>query len=99
MRLQACGGIMRAFLTTGSLAGFLLQAVLVGPTPGLQAPISQPPIIPAAGGCKAARTCEEAVRMWCGGYSRADGDGDGIPCENVCHSLEQVEQIKAKIGC
>ena len=49
--------------------------------------------------CKAASTCEEAVAMWCGGYSRADADGDGIPCENVCRSLQQVEAIKKRIGC
>jgi len=44
--------------------------------------------------CQAASTCEEAVEMWCGGYSRADGDGDGILCENVRRSLVQVEAIK-----
>jgi hypothetical protein len=49
--------------------------------------------------CKAVSTCEEAVEMWCGGYSRADGDDDGIPCENVCRSLSQVETIKKKVGC
>jgi hypothetical protein len=49
--------------------------------------------------CKAVSTCEEAVEMWCGGYSRADGDDDGIPCENVCRSLSQVEVIKKKVGC
>jgi hypothetical protein len=37
--------------------------------------------------------------MWCGGYSRADADHDGIPCENVCHSLEQVQKIKDALGC
>lgn len=49
--------------------------------------------------CKAASTCEEAVQMWCGGYSRADADGDGIPCENVCRSRSQVDAIKQRIGC
>ncbi len=49
--------------------------------------------------CKAASTCEEAVEMWCGGYSRADADGDGIPCENVCRSRSQVDAIKQRIGC
>ncbi len=49
--------------------------------------------------CKAATTCQEAVEMWCGGYRRADGDNDGIPCENVCRSLSEVEAIKKKIGC
>ena len=49
--------------------------------------------------CKAVSSCEEAVRLWCGGYRRADGDNDGIPCENVCRSLREVEEIKAQIGC
>jgi hypothetical protein len=49
--------------------------------------------------CKAASTCEEAVRMWCGGYAGADRDKDGIPCESVCSSKAQVDQIKERIGC
>ena len=49
--------------------------------------------------CQTVRTCEEAVQMWCGGYSRADGDHDGVPCENVCRSISQVETIKSRIGC
>ena len=49
--------------------------------------------------CQTVSTCEEAVQMWCGGYSRADGDNDGIPCENVCRSLSQVETIKSRVGC
>lgn len=49
--------------------------------------------------CKQVSSCEEAVAIWCGGYSRADGDSDGIPCENVCHSLEQVEAVKSQQGC
>jgi hypothetical protein len=58
-----------------------------------------PDIVLAAASCKQAASCEEAVRMWCGGYRRADGDGDGIPCEKVCHSLEQVQKIREEIGC
>mgnify|MGYP000754144002 CR=1 FL=1 len=49
--------------------------------------------------CKQVSSCEEAVAIWCGGYRRADGDSDGIPCENVCHSVEQVEAIKSQQGC
>ncbi|WP_281024355.1 excalibur calcium-binding domain-containing protein [Microvirga calopogonii] len=49
--------------------------------------------------CKAASSCQEAVEMWCGGYSRADADGDGIPCENVCRSRSQDDAIKQRIGC
>jgi hypothetical protein len=39
------------------------------------------------------------VILWCGGYSRADTDADGIPCENVCKTLKQVEAIKTQVGC
>ena len=49
--------------------------------------------------CKAVSSCEEAVRLWCGGYRRADGDNDGIPCENVCSSVSEVDEIKVEIGC
>lgn len=49
--------------------------------------------------CKAVSSCQEAVELWCGGYSRADADDDGIPCENVCKSKAQVDVIKAEIGC
>lgn len=49
--------------------------------------------------CKQVNSCEEAVALWCNGYARADGDHDGIPCENVCHSVEQVEEIKQRQGC
>jgi Excalibur calcium-binding domain len=51
------------------------------------------------GTCKTVSSCEEAVELWCGGYSRADGDGDGIPCENLCRSRSQVDSIKQKVGC
>jgi len=44
--------------------------------------------------CKQVDSCEEAVEIWCEGYRRADADNDGIPCENICHSLEQVEEIR-----
>ncbi len=58
------------------------------------------PVIPAAGwSCKQASNCAEAVRQWCNGYRRADGDNDGIPCENVCRSLAEVKRIRSQIGC
>lgn len=50
-------------------------------------------------GCKSVFSCREAVEMWCSGYARADGDGDGIPCENVCSSRGQVDAIRREIGC
>ncbi|MBU2328665.1 MAG: excalibur calcium-binding domain-containing protein [Alphaproteobacteria bacterium] len=53
----------------------------------------------AARTCKQVSTCEDAVILWCNGYRRADGDGDGIPCENVCSTREQVNEIRRVIGC
>jgi hypothetical protein len=44
-------------------------------------------------------SCREAVELWCSGYRRADADSDGIPCENICHSREQVDEIRRAIGC
>ncbi len=50
--------------------------------------------------CTDYSSCYQAVVAWCSGaHPRADGDGDGIPCENVCSSLRQVEAIKKEIGC
>lgn len=49
--------------------------------------------------CKTVSSCREAVQMWCDGYTRADGDGDGIPCENVCPNRELVDRIREEIGC
>lgn len=49
--------------------------------------------------CQDMRSCRDAVELWCGGYSRADGDGDGIPCENVCSSKREVDAIREEIGC
>jgi hypothetical protein len=57
------------------------------------------PLILARASCKQVSSCEEAVALWCNGYRGADGDSDGIPCENVCHSLDQVEEIKTRQGC
>ncbi len=50
--------------------------------------------------CADYSSCREAVIAWCEGkHPRADGDGDGIPCENVCKSRDQVEKIKKEINC
>ena len=49
--------------------------------------------------CASAATCREAVVMWCNGYRRADRDKDGIPCESVCRSKQQADQIREEIGC
>lgn len=49
--------------------------------------------------CKQVASCAEAVELWCSGYRRADADGDGIPCQNICHSRAEVDGIRAVIGC
>lgn len=93
---------MRAPLFLVATAAFLTASFAAadpGPIP-LSLALPELPIIRAAGtSCKTVSTCEEAVRLWCGGYSRADADKDGIPCENVCHSLKQVQEIRERIGC
>jgi hypothetical protein len=62
-------------------------------------PARPSPILPARVSCKQVSSCEEAVEIWCNGYRRADGDNDGIPCENVCHSVGEVEEIRSRQGC
>ena len=53
-----------------------------------------------AASCKSYGSCREAVIAWCAGqHPRADGDNDGIPCENVCRSRADVVAIMAEIGC
>lgn len=54
---------------------------------------------PARLTCKQASSCQEAVILWCGGYYGADRDHDGIPCETVCSTREEVEEIEQEIGC
>ncbi|TNB48942.1 excalibur calcium-binding domain-containing protein [Martelella lutilitoris] len=69
-------------------------------TPVPMTPAVLPTISQAAGWtCSQASSCAEAVRQWCNGYSRADGDSDVIPCENVCRSLAEVRRIRSQIGC
>lgn len=64
-----------------------------------QANASQSETLVAARSCKQVSSCEDAVILWCNGYSRADGDNDGIPCENVCATVDQVQEIRRAIGC
>lgn len=80
---------------------FVLAAVAAAGGVSLSAgsPRAKEWLMARGGTCKSVSTCEEAVDLWCGGYSRADGDGDGIPCENVCRSKSQVDAIKQRIGC
>ncbi|MDQ2094290.1 excalibur calcium-binding domain-containing protein [Rhodalgimonas zhirmunskyi] len=55
--------------------------------------------------CGRVRSCKEAVFQWCAcGYSRADGDNDGVPCEKLCGqgtkvNRERVKQYKRELGC
>lgn len=55
--------------------------------------------------CGRVSSCREAVYQWCiCGYSRADGDKDGIPCEAVCGqstptTLERIKSYKRELGC
>ena len=78
----------------------VILAGLLAISPGRIVPQPAFSPIPVAGrSCKQVSSCEEAVELWCNGYARADGDDDGIPCETVCHSLQQVEQIRKSIGC
>nr|WP_307281124.1 excalibur calcium-binding domain-containing protein [Phyllobacterium ifriqiyense] len=81
---------------------------VVATTGALPAPISQTTakpqqspwlVLSARTTCKQVNSCEEAVQIWCDGYARADADDDGIPCENICHSKEQVDEIRRQIGC
>jgi hypothetical protein len=62
-------------------------------------PGMSPPIRLAQRTCRDVSSCREAVILWCNGYRRADADSDGIPCENVCRSREQVQAIQKEIGC
>ena len=79
---------------------FIEAASAAAPLSQARGPALRPEILLAAAqSCKQVNSCEEAVQIWCDGYRRADGDGDGIPCENVCHSKEQVDLIRAQIGC
>ena len=55
--------------------------------------------------CTQVSSCREAVHLWCVcGYKRADGDGKGVPCEELCgdetpQSLSRVARIKTELGC
>jgi hypothetical protein len=43
---------------------------------------------------------ELSTVAWCAGdHPRADGDDDGIPCENLCSTRAEVVAIMAEIGC
>lgn len=65
----------------------------------MSVPFATPLLFAQLRSCKAVSSCRQAVEMWCDGYTRADGDNDGIPCERVCRSRREVDRIRAEIGC
>ena len=92
----------------GKVAGRLAAVVIVvfagaGDSGALAQESAQisPPVLLAQSGrtCKSVSSCREAVILWCSGYTRADADRDGIPCENVCPTKALVDKIRAEIGC
>ena len=92
----------RSIIALAVLAGaaMLPAGAESAPDPMLPGLLSRPMhLAQGARTCRDVSSCREAVILWCGGYRRADGDGDGIPCENVCRSRSQVEAIQEEIGC
>ncbi len=87
----------RWILVLGALLLAAPSPAAAFPRPKVASP--DPTVLARGATCKTVGSCREAVELWCGGYSRADGDHDGIPCENVCHSREQVREIQSEIGC
>lgn len=61
--------------------------------------------VPCSATCGRVSSCREAVYLWCVcNYRRADGDGDGVPCERVCgqstkKNREKVQAIAKELGC
>ncbi len=94
--LRAVRKVMRCIVAI--VLASLLSAGSAGAADDPLAPITAPTVggsrefqVAQRQSCKAATTCQEAVEMWCGGYRRADADGDGIPFEYVCRSKSQVD--------
>lgn len=57
------------------------------------------PEISAAKYCKYYRSCAEVIADYPDGkFGKRDGDDDGIPCENVCRSRQQVEDLLNQIA-
>ncbi len=52
------------------------------------------PEVSAAKYCKYYRSCAEVIADYPDGkFGKRDGDNDGIPCENVCRSRQQVQDL------
>lgn len=73
-----------------ALAAFLLLSAILNVASETQAQTRS---------CSAASSCAEAVELWCSGYTRADRDKDGIPCESLCGGKAQVDEILAGRSC
>jgi hypothetical protein len=91
--------ILAALLTVGTFGAAWSMSNLKENTPSRGVKQVREILLAQRRSCQTASTCREAVEMWCGGYRRADGDGDGIPCENVCRSKSEVDKIKDEIAC
>ncbi len=91
--------ILTALLTVGTFGGAWSMSSVMDNTPSGSVKQVGEILLAQRRSCQAVSTCREAVEMWCGGYRRADGDGDGIPCENVCRSKSEVDKIKDEIDC
>ena len=76
------------FVRATSFAALLASVALLLATPA------------TAASCKRDySTCAQVVRTWCEGrHPRADGDNDGIPCENLCRSKSQVDELRRQYG-
>lgn len=49
--------------------------------------------------CKQYRSCAEVIADFPNGnFGRKDRDKDGIPCENVCKSRQQVKDLLKRLG-
>lgn len=49
--------------------------------------------------CKQYRSCADVIADYPSGrFGARDRDRDGIPCENVCRSLEQVKRLLKSIS-
>lgn len=95
IEMRLCRSFVIAMATLLGLDMLPAAAVQVGPMTLVPSPVR----LVRGATCKTVNSCQEAVELWCGGYGRADGDSDGIPCENVCSSREEVQAIERQIGC
>jgi hypothetical protein len=90
--------VMAAVLALSAQAAAAPSPPALPAEPSAMSP-AEPLLAQRARTCKQVSSCREAVILWCSGYSRADGDDDGIPCENVCRTKAEVDRIREEIGC